>query len=347
MTRKILSALAFAAVFCAATVSWAAQSDGKSGKQDKSMPNMDNVEIHVLQVRPNIYMLVGGGGNTTIQVGDDGILVVDTKLAPVAEKLLKAIRSVSDGTIRYIVNTHYHPDHVGGNAVIRAAGATIAGGNVSGDISDASEGAQIIAHENVLTRMSAPTGQASPTPVEDWPTITYFTERKDLYFNGEGIEILHQPKAHTDGDSIVYFRKSDVIATGDVFTTTNYPIIDVAAGGTINGEIDALNNIMDLVIPVYGQEGGTLIIPGHGRLCNLRALIDYREMVTIIRDRVQKMIEMGMSLDEVKKAGPTRDYDPRYGSTTGFWTTDKFVEAVYNTLKDAKPAGKKTGEQKQ
>ncbi len=342
MTRNICKALTIAAVLCASSVAWGAQSDSKSA--DKSKAAADNIEIHTLQVRPNIYMLVGGGGNTTVQIGDDGILVVDTKLAAAGPKLLEAIKAISDGTIRYVINTHYHPDHIGGNALIRAAGATIAGGNVAGDLADAAEGAQIIAHENVLTRMSAPTGQAAPTPVEDWPTITYFTDRKDLYFNDEGIEILHEPNAHTDGDSIVYFRKSDVISTGDIFTTTNYPIIDVAAGGTINGEIDALNKVLDLIIPVYGQEGGTLIIPGHGRLCNMRALIDYREMVTIIRDRIKTMIEKGMSLDEVKKAGPTRDYDPRYGSTTGFWTTDKFIDAVYNTLKSAKPAAQNGGQ---
>ena len=335
MIRKSLCAFAVVAAMTAAAGAGAAQSSGKASKNPPPAPDM---EINVLQVRDNIYMLVGAGGNTTVQLGDDGILVVDTKIAPAAEKLLATIRSLSKGTIRYIINTHYHPDHVGGNAVIRAAGATIAGGNVSGDLPDASEGAQIIAHENVLSRMAAPTGEVAPTPEDAWPTITYFTERKDLYFNGEGIEILHQPTAHTDGDSIVYFRRSDVISTGDVFVTNNYPIIDVAAGGTINGELDALNTIIDIIIPVYGQDGGTLVIPGHGRLCEMHDVVDYREMVTIIRDRVQKMIEMGMSLDEVKKAGPTRDYDPRYGSTTGFWTTEKFVEAVYTTLKNAKPA---------
>ncbi len=344
MKKTVLSALTLAAALAVATTSWAAE---KNDKRDKSAKQaMDNVEIHVLPVRKNIYMLVGGGGNTTVQVGGDGVLVVDTKLASAAHKLLATIQSISKEPIRYIINTHYHPDHVGGNAVIKAAGSTIAGGNVSGDLADASQGAQIIAHENVLTRMSAPTGKKAPTPVADWPTITYFTDRKDLYFNGEGIEILHQANAHTDGDSIVWFRKSDVISTGDVFITTNYPIIDVAAGGTINGEIAALNKILDIIIPVYGEEGGTLVIPGHGRLCDMRDVVDYREMVTIIRDRVQKMIDMGMSLDEVKKAGPTRDYDPRYGSKTGFWTTDKFVEAVYNTLKNAKPAKGQAGGQK-
>jgi cyclase len=344
MTRKSLCTLAVVAALTTATGAWAAQNSGKAAKNPPPAPD---IEINVLPVRDNIFMLVGGGGNTTVQIGEDGILVVDTKIAPAADKLLAAIKSLSNGTIRYVINTHYHPDHVGGNAAVRAAGATIAGGNVSGDLPDASEGAQIIAHENVLSRLAAPTGEASPTPEEDWPTITYFTGKKKLFFNGEGIEILHQPSAHTDGDSIVFFRRSDVISTGDVFVTNNYPIIDVAAGGTINGELAALNRIIDMIIPVYGEEGGTLVIPGHGRLCDMRDVIDYREMVTIIRDRVQKMIEMGMSLDEVKKAGPTRDYDPRYGSTTGFWTTEKFVDAVYDTLTNEKPAESGTGGQTQ
>jgi cyclase len=338
MRRKLLGALSVAAIVAAGTSGLAAE----SRKPAPPQPNAANIEIHVLPVRKNIYMLVGGGGNTTVQVGDDGVLVVDTKLAAAAEKLLATIKSISDAPIRYIINTHYHPDHVGGNAVIRAAGSTIAGGNVAGDLPDAGEGAAIIAHENVLNRLSAPTGETAAAPPEAWPTDTYFTDEKKLYFNGEGIEILHPANAHTDGDSIVWFRASDVISTGDVFVTTSYPIIDVAAGGTINGEIGALNQILDIIIPVYGEEGGTLVIPGHGRLCDMRDVVDYREMVTIIRDRIQKMIKMGMSLDEVKKAGPTRDYDPRYGSTSGFWTTDKFIDAVYNTLKNPKPASKQT-----
>jgi glyoxylase-like metal-dependent hydrolase (beta-lactamase superfamily II) len=284
----------------------------------------------------NIYMLVGAGGNVSVQAGKDGVLIVDTQFALLSKKILAAIRTLSNGPIRYIINTHYHPDHTGGNENLRKAGSTIAGGNVSFDIRDAAEGAQIIAHENVLNRMSAPTGSQAPTPPDAWPTSTFFGDEKKLFFNGEGIEILHLPAAHTDGDSIVFFRRSDVISTGDIFTTTNYPIIDLAAGGSIQGIIDGLNKIIDLIIPVYGQEGGTLVIPGHGRLCDMGDVINYREMTVIIRDRIQDMIQKGMTLDQVKAARPTRDYDPLYGSSTGFWTTEMFVEAVYKGLRSKK-----------
>jgi glyoxylase-like metal-dependent hydrolase (beta-lactamase superfamily II) len=290
-------------------------------------------EIHVQPAQGNIYMLVGAGGNITVQVGKDGVLAVDTGLTPMSDKVLAAIKKLSDKPLRYIIDTHYHADHTGGNEALRKAGATIAGGNVAGDLgAEASQGAQIIAFENVLTRMSAPTGKQSPTPVGAWPTDTYTEEEKKLFFDGEGVEIIHVPKAHTDGDSIVFFRRSDVIATGDIFTTTDYPIIDVAAGGTINGLLDAVNKVVDLVIPVYGQEGGTMIIPGHGRICDFGDLLNYREMATIIRDRIQDMVKKGMTLQQVKAAKPTFDYDPLYGKNPR-WTPDMFIEAVYTTLK--------------
>ncbi len=295
--------------------------------------NFDKAEIHVLPAQGNIYMLVGPGGNITVQAGTDGVLLVDTQYAPLADKILAAIRTISKGPIRYIVDTHYHGDHTGGNELLRKAGSTITGGNVSADIKDSAEGAAIIAHQNVLNRMSAPTGTQSPTPSAAWPTDTYINDEKDLFFNGEGIQVIHIPNAHTDGDSIVFFRRSDVISTGDLFTTTNYPVIDLAAGGNIQGIIAGLQKIVDMIIPVYGQEGGTLVIPGHGRLCDLGDVIEYREMVTIVRDRVQDMVNRGMTLEQVKAARPTLDYDPLYGSDTGFWTTDKFVEAVYKGLK--------------
>jgi cyclase len=295
-----------------------------------------NAEVHVWPVQGNIYMIVGAGGNVVVQKGKDGVLVVDTGLAPMADKTLAAIKSISNGPIRWIINTHYHPDHTGGNVKIRLAGSTIAGANVAGDISDAAVGAQIISHINVLNRMSAPTGAQEPTPQEGWPTDTFLSDQKKLYFNGEGVDILHQPAAHTDGDSIVFFRRSDVIATGDIFTTTAYPIIDLAAGGSIQGTIAALQKIIDMIIPVYGQEGGTMVVPGHGRLCDFGDVLNFREMTVIIRDRVQDMIKKGYTLEQVKAARPTEDYDPLYGSTTGFWTTDKFVEAVYKSLKGEK-----------
>jgi cyclase len=293
-------------------------------------------EVHVWPAQGNIYMIVGAGGNVTVQKGKDGVLVVDTGLAPMSDKTLAAIKSISDGPIRYIINTHYHPDHTGGNEKIRLAGSTIVGANVTGDIKDAGVGAQIISHINVLNRMSAPTGVQAPSPEGGWPTDTFLSDQKKLYFNGEGVDILHQPAAHTDGDSIVFFRRSDVIVTGDIFTTTAYPIIDLAAGGSIQGTIDALQKIVDLIIPVYGQEGGTMVIPGHGRLCDFGDVLNFREMTIIIRDRIQDMIKKGMTLEQVKAARPTQDYDPLYGSSTGFWTTDKFVEAVYKSLKGEK-----------
>ena len=291
-------------------------------------------DLHVWPVRDNIYMIVGAGGNITVQTGKDGVLVVDSGLANMSDKVLAAIRSISKGPIRYLVNTHYHPDHVGGNEAIRKAGATIAGGNVAFDLgANASEGAQVIAHENVLNRVSAPTGKQSALPTGGWPTSTFIDNEKKLFFNGEGIEVIHMPNAHTDGDSIVFFRKSDVIATGDLFTTVMYPVIDTAAGGNIQGIVEALDRIVDLIIPVYGQEGGTMVVPGHGRLCDLGDVINYREMTIIIRDRVQDMVKKGMTLEQVKAAKPTFDYDPLYGTSSGFWTTDMFVEAVYKSLK--------------
>lgn len=296
--------------------------------------DFDNVEIEVLQVRDNIFMLIGSGGNITVQVGDEGVLIVDTQFAGLSDKNLEKIRELSSGELRYIINTHHHGDHVGGNANLKAAGSFVSGGNVGGDIADAGEGAKILAHENVLLRMAATFGTEGALSTDAWPTSTYFNDHKDLYFNGEGIRILHQPNAHTDGDSIVYFRRSDVISAGDVYQTRTYPYIDLAAGGSIEGVIAAANNIISLIIPVYGQDGGTLVIPGHGRLSDIGDVINWREMLTIIRDRIQDMVDRGMTLEQVKAAQPTQDYDARWGATEGFWTTDQFIAAVYLNLSE-------------
>jgi len=323
MTRRTLH-LVFAAVAAVGLLVSA-----RVGAQQQQ--NFDAVQVRVLKAQGNIYMLTGAGGNVTIQAGNDGVLVVDTQYAQMSEKLLAAIRTISTGPIRYIIDTHVHPDHIGGNENIKKAGATIAGGNVSGDIKDAAEGAQIWAHDNVLLRMSDPK-RTPAIPTAAWPTSTFTGKDKKLFFNGEGVHIMHEPSAHTDGDSIVFFRRSDVISTGDIFTTTNYPVIDVPNGGTINGIIDGVNHVIELIIPVYGQEGGTMVIPGHGRLSDLGDVLNYREMATIIRDRVQDMKKKGMTLEQVKAAKPTRDYDPLYSPPGAFWTADQFVEAVYRTL---------------
>jgi cyclase len=293
-----------------------------------------STELHVLHVQGNVYMLVGAVGNITVQVGSDGVLMVDTGTAQMADKVLAEVKQlakpITNKPIRYLVNTHLHPDHTGGNEKARAAGTTITGGNVSRDIQDSTEGAAIFANENVVRRMSASSGNQS-VPSGSWPTETYGDE-KDLFFNHEAVQLFHPKAAHTDGDSIVFFRRSDVVSTGDIFSTTSYPIIDLQNGGSINGVVDALNFILDLTVPADKQEGGTMVIPGHGRLCDEADVVEYRDMVTIIRDRVQDMVKKGMSLEQVKAAKPTRDYDPLYGSNTGFWTTDMFVEAVYKSL---------------
>jgi glyoxylase-like metal-dependent hydrolase (beta-lactamase superfamily II) len=289
-------------------------------------------EIQTLKVQGNVYLLTGAGGNIAVQTGDMGVLVVDTGLAASSDKVVAAIRKLSDKPIQYILNTHVHADHTGGNDAVRRAGLTYVGANVTGNLTDAGVGAQIYAQDNVLKRMSAPTGVQAAAPFGSWPTETYLSGRKQMFFNGEPVEMIYQPAAHTDGDSLVFFRRSDVVVTGDIFVTTSYPFIDLERGGSIQGEIDALNNIMELAVPGLQDEGGTYIIPGHGRICDQPDLLEYRDMVTIVRDRIQAAMKKGMTLAQVKAAGLTKDYDGRYGAKSGFGTPDNFVESIYKSL---------------
>jgi cyclase len=283
--------------------------------------DFDKVQIHVEPVQHNIYMLVGAGGNTTLQLGSEGVLLVDTQFAPLAPKLMAEIRKLSPGPLRYIINTHMHPDHVGGNAAM----ATLAG-------SDPALPLKIIAHENVLNRLTATERGQAPFPEIGLPIDEYGTPTKNLHFNGEAIIIYHEPNAHTDGDSVVLFRGSDVISTGDIFTPDAYPFIDVERGGSVQGEILALNHILQMTVPAKTQEGGTYVIPGHGRICDDADLVEFRDMLVIVRDRVRDMIHKGMTLDQVKSAKPTRDYDTEYVTSASFVTADRFVEAVYKSL---------------
>jgi cyclase len=291
--------------------------------------------IHVMPVQGNVYMLVGDGANITVQVGGQGALLVDAGLATMSDKLLATVRTLSDKPIRYIIDTSDDPDHVGGNESIAKAGSTVTGGNVVGDIgASAGNTASIIAFQTILDRMSGAGKGAPAMPQGAWPTDTYTISQKSFWFNGESIRVFHQPGL-TDGDSIVYFRRSDVVSTGDIFRTDNYPVIDLKRGGSIQGIIDGLNRLLDLTIPADDKskdEGGTMVIPGHGRLCDQADVVVYQEMVTIIRDRIQDMLNRGMTLERVKAARPTMDYDPLYGTSTGPWTTDMFIEAVYKSL---------------
>jgi glyoxylase-like metal-dependent hydrolase (beta-lactamase superfamily II) len=300
--------------------------------------NFDAVQLDIQQVSGNVYMVVGAGGNTTVFTGPEGVMVVDTQFAPLSGKILDAIRKLSDQPIRWIVNTHMHGDHTGGNEAIAKAGRTRAGGNVVGDIGAAATAtARIIAHENTLNRMVM---LDPPLPSAALPTDTFFNARKDLLFNGEAIQMFHQPGAHTDGDLLIHFRRADVVSTGDLFTTVMYPFIDEANGGTIDGYIKALNNILAITVPSNVNEGGTMVIPGHGRLSDEQDVVEYRDMVTIVRDRIREYVKRGMTLDQVKARKPTLDFDPRYGNDTGFWTTAMFIEVIYKQMLAANPPAK-------
>jgi len=241
-----------------------------------------------------------------------------------SDKVVEALRTLSRRQITYIINTSDRTDHIGGNENFAKIGSPLA-------IARAARASVfIIAFNTLLDRMSDPNAKPS-IPEKAWPNDTYSVPQKNLYFNGEAVQIFHQP-ATTDGNSIVFFRRSDVVSTGDIFDPTEYPIIDLKNGGSLQGVIEGLNRLRQMAIPADHMEGGTMIIPGHGRLCDVGDLDIYQQMVTIVRDRLQDMINRGMTLDQVKAAKPTRDYDPIYGSNTGNWTTDMFIEAAYKSL---------------
>ena len=274
--------------------------------------------IQILPAQGNVYMLIGDGGNTLVQVGDDGFVAVDPQYEDTAPALMAAIRTLTDRPIRNVVVTHFHPDHLMGSAALIELGS----GRVPAIPS-------IMAHENVLLRLA---GMDPPPTPEVWPENTYFGGQRDFYMNGEAVVLYHMPAAHTDGDSIVFFRKSDVIATGDVFTPDRFPMIDIENGGSVEGYIDALNFILRLTVPAHMQEGGTRVVPGHGRLSEEIEVVEYRNMLTIVRDRVQALIDDGLSLEEVVAARPARDYHAEYHGDREDWSTDMFVEAVYRSL---------------
>ena len=346
MSRKLRLAIMTCAAFLLAASLVSAQ----------QKPNDD---VKVLHVRGPIYLISAGGGNITASIGPDGVLLVDTGTKEMSEKVRAAIQEIQKqlsmfaasiaiggadtrsaaqalrtpppppAGVQYIFNTHSDPEHVGGNAKLAVIPKLLSFESPESAGEDVS---RVFAHENVLLRMSATDGKEAAHPYEDLPTDTYFTEYYKLssYFNGEGVMAIHQPSAHTDGDSMVWFRSSDVISTGDIYMTTGYPIPELDRGGSIQGVIEGLNKLLDLAIPEARAEGGTLIIPGHGRISDFGDIAHYRDVMTIIRDRVQDMIKKGMTLDQVKAARPTFEYDGRYGREAG--STDRFVEAVYRSL---------------
>jgi glyoxylase-like metal-dependent hydrolase (beta-lactamase superfamily II) len=292
-------------------------------------------EVRSRLVQGNVWLINAGFVNVAAQIGPDGVLVVDTGTEAMGEKILAEVKRLAgDKPIRYIVNTHAHADHIGGNVVVARAGRSIISGNFAPQAgAEAANAAKIIAHENTQLRMGEGEGKTQPpAPTAAMPTDTFFVRRHDMYFNGEAIQLLHQPNAHTDGDVVVYFRKSDVVVTGDVYINTTFPVINLQQGGSLNGIIAALNRIVEITVPKDKQEGGTFVIPGHGRLADEADVVEYLDLVTIIRDRVNDAIKKGMTLEQVKAARLVRDYEGRYGATDGFWTTDAFLEAAYKSL---------------
>ena len=284
--------------------------------------NLDSAEIRVSHVQGNVYMVASAGGNMAVQLGKDGVLLVDTQYAALAPRILAEIRKLPNGqgAIRNIINTHLHPDHTGPNdAFAKLAPRSQV------------EPLKIMAQTNVLGRMT----KLPSLPEFGLPIDEYFTAQRDFHFNGEAIILHHEPNAHTDGDTVVLFRGSDVVATGDIFTPAGYPFIDIANGGSIQGEINALGHILQLTVPAHTQEGGTYVIPGHGRICDEADVVEYRDMIVIIRDRIRDMMKKNMTLDQIKAAKPSRDYDTEYVKPASFIKADPFVESIYKSLQGA------------
>ncbi len=297
-------------------------------------PVADGTEV--LHAQGGVHVIAVNGENVAVSTGPDGLLLVDTGGTPGAGRLVDALRTIAPDPVRAIVNTSGSPGRAGGNAVLarqgRRLGGAAAGAFGFADIARNQPTAEIYAHEQVLVRLSS----ADAVPTEAWPTTTFTGEAKDLFFNGEAQRVLHVPNAHSDGDVVVFFRRSDVVVTGELFDATAYPRIDRARGGTLQGVIDGLNLVLDLAVPASWQEGGTLVVPARGRLGDEADVVEYRDMLTIVRDRIAALVAEGRSLAEVQAARPTREYDARYGSTTGSWTTAMFVEAAYRSLAPAR-----------
>ena len=286
--------------------------------------------LEILEVRPSFFVIAGAGANVGVQVGDDGVVVVDAGSVASAPAVLTTIKRISSKPIRYVIDTGPDADHVGGNEALSKAGEKFFGGSIlgGGAPNAADSVVPIISAEGVLRHLAK-------SPAGGWPTEVFHYSRKSMYLNGEAIEVLHQPAAHTDSDVLVFFRRSDVVVAGDVLDTRQFPVIDVDRGGSIRGEIAALNRLVELAVPsvpVVTREAGTIVVPGHGHLCDQYDVVEYRDMVTIIRDRVRDLIKAGRSLSEIRAAQPAKGYVGRYGNPGGDWTTDRFVEAIYRSL---------------
>ena len=291
--------------------------------------------LDVVKVRKNFYMLAGAGGNIGVQIGSDGIVLVNTGTGTTTDQVLAALKKLTDLPIRYIINIDAGADFVGGNEKLAKAGYTIFTNALGGGAGlPNGGGASILSHDSVLREMS----KVKPAyPSGALPNEAFFTPRKAIRMNDEGLEIFYQPAAHSSADSFVLFRSSDVVVAGDVMDMTRFPAIDVANGGSIQGEIAALNRLIDLTIaptPYIYKDVGTYVIPGHGRLSEQNEVVDYRDMVVLVHDVVADLAKQGKTLDQIKAARPALPYETRYGTQAG--VTNAFIEAIYKSLQAKK-----------
>ena len=292
--------------------------------------------LETIQIRPNVYVIFGAGSNITVQVGEDGVILVDAGAAAQAPAVVAAVKAITPLPIRLIINTSADPDHVTGNEIVSAAGR-----EVNPDAFSEDPHATVLAHENVMLRMSAPSGNDTLFPSGLWPSETYTSRVRAMYLNNTALLVHRFVGAHSDGDSVVLFRQADVIATGDILDLRHFPVIDPAKGGSIQGELDALNRLLELTVPAMPlvlKPGRTLLVPGHGRVADYAELVEYRDMVTTIKDNIEVLIKEGKTLAQIQAANPTAGYRARWGRETGPWTTAQFVEAIYTGL--TAPAGK-------
>jgi cyclase len=301
-------------------------------------------DLDVVKVRANFYMIAGAGGNIGVQIGPNGLVLTNAGTEAAAPQVLAELKKLSDLPIRYIINTNAEADFVGGNGKLAQSGQTIfinllgGGGGGLADAMTNGGAAAVLAHDSVLRRMSAPSGKTSAFPTNSWPTEAFYANRHTLRMNGEGIEIMHFASAHSDADSFAFFRGSDVVAAGDILDTTRFPVIDVANGGSIDGEVAALNKLIELAIPptpfIY-QGVGTYVIPGHGRLCEQMEIVDYRDMVVLIQESVADLMKQGKTLAQIKAAAPAKPFETQYGGPGGVYTNE-FIESIYKSLSPKK-----------
>ena len=331
--RILAGAAAVAAAGILITVQLEAQQPSRTVPTVRSQkPVYDDGNVEALAVQGTVYLVAGGGANIVVQKDPDGLLLIDSGTNAASAKVLEAIKTISDQPIRQIINTSTLEHHTEANEAINKAGRNInaaVGGGANRE-PERPQGAPIISHERAMHRMAGLLGE--PARGGLWPQNTFTGNRKDWFWGGEPIDILYKPAAYTDGDVIVWFRKSDVIAAGCLLDMVSYPRIDLKRGGSVEGYLAALNDILDIMVPAHNNQGGTLAIPGHGRIANESDVAVLRDGMTIIVDRIKVMIGKGQTLAQVKAARPSIDYDPVFGDPTAF------IETVYADLSRVRTA---------